>query len=161
MVVEQAGRAHLSLIAAIAPNGRLYLAGQDSPFTGEDMVWFINKLCGRYRKRNLLLIWQGRLCGWSRYSSESSCQRFTESQARSDPSGTLACLQSRTQPCRATMESTKTEFSQSGLHQFRATSGRCSRAGSQIASRQKNNHCLLPQKGSSLLYKLTHGSIIN
>lgn len=59
VVVEQAGRAHLSLIAAIAPNGRLYLAGQDSPFTGEDVVWFINKLCGRYRKRNLLLIWDG------------------------------------------------------------------------------------------------------
>ena len=59
MVVEQAGRAHLSLIAAIAPNGRLYIAGQDSPFTGEDIVWFINKLCGRYRKRDLLLIWDG------------------------------------------------------------------------------------------------------
>ena len=59
VVVEQAGRAHLSLIAAIAPNGRLYLAGQDSPFTGEDVVWFLNKLCGRYRKRDLLLIWDG------------------------------------------------------------------------------------------------------
>jgi transposase len=59
VVVEQAGRAHLSLIAAIAPNGRLYLAGQDAPFTGEDVVWFLNKLCGRYRKRDLLLIWDG------------------------------------------------------------------------------------------------------
>ncbi|WP_220472634.1 hypothetical protein [Spirosoma foliorum] len=36
--IEQAGRVHLSLIAAIAPNGRLYVAGQDQPFTSEDIV---------------------------------------------------------------------------------------------------------------------------
>lgn len=59
VLMPQAGRAHLSLIAAVAPNGRLYLGGQDSPFTGEDIVWFINKLCGRYRNRDLLLIWDG------------------------------------------------------------------------------------------------------
>ena len=59
VVVEQAGRAHLSLIAAIAPNGRLYLAGQDQPFSSEDIVWFLGKLCQRYRKRDLLLIWDG------------------------------------------------------------------------------------------------------
>ncbi|RYF39070.1 MAG: hypothetical protein EOO38_23835, partial [Cytophagaceae bacterium] len=59
ILVEQAGRAHLSLIAAIAPNGRIYVAGQDQSFTGEDIVWFLNKLCGRYRKRNMLLIWDG------------------------------------------------------------------------------------------------------
>lgn len=56
---EQAGRQHLSLIAAVAPNGRLYVAGQDQPFTGEDIVWFLKKLCGRYRKRDLLIIWDG------------------------------------------------------------------------------------------------------
>ena len=59
VVIEQAGRAHLSLIAAIAPNGRLYLAGQDHPFSSEDIVWFLGKLCQRYRKRDLLLIWDG------------------------------------------------------------------------------------------------------
>lgn len=59
LLIEQAGRAHLSLIAAIAPNGRIYVAGQDQPFTSEDIVWFLNKLCGRYRKRNLLVIWDG------------------------------------------------------------------------------------------------------
>ena len=69
MLVEQAGRAHLSLVAAIAPNGRVYVAGQDRPFTGEDIGWFLEKLCGRYRKRNMLVIWQGRLCGRSGYSS--------------------------------------------------------------------------------------------
>ena len=47
------------LIAAIAPNGRIYVAGQDQSFTGEDIVWFLNKLCGRYRKRDLLIIWDG------------------------------------------------------------------------------------------------------
>ncbi|WP_425276938.1 transposase [Spirosoma oryzicola] len=58
-VVEQAGRTHLSLIAAIAPNGRLYVGGQDQAFTSEDIVWFLDKLCGRYRKRDLLVIWDG------------------------------------------------------------------------------------------------------
>ncbi|MVM33416.1 hypothetical protein GO755_25480 [Spirosoma sp. HMF4905] len=59
VVMEQAGRAHLSLIAAMAPNGRIYVAGQDQPFTSEDIVWFLNKLCGRYGKRDMLLIWDG------------------------------------------------------------------------------------------------------
>ena len=59
VLAEQAGRAHLSLIAAIAPNGRIYVAGQDQPFTSEDIVWFLNKLCGRYRKRDMLIIWDG------------------------------------------------------------------------------------------------------
>ena len=59
VLVEQAGRDHLSLIAAIAPNGRIYVAGQDQAFTGEDMVWFLTKLCSRYRKRDLLVIWDG------------------------------------------------------------------------------------------------------
>jgi transposase len=59
VLVEQAGRSHLSLIAAIAPNGRLYLAGQDQPFSSEDIVWFLSKLCSRYRKRDLLVIWDG------------------------------------------------------------------------------------------------------
>jgi transposase len=49
----------LSLIAAIAPNGRLYLAGQDHPFTSENIVWFLSKLCWHYRRQNLLLIWDG------------------------------------------------------------------------------------------------------
>jgi transposase len=59
VLMEQAGRVHLSLIAAIAPNGRIYVAGQDRAFTGEDIGWFLTKLCSRYRKRDLLVIWDG------------------------------------------------------------------------------------------------------
>lgn len=59
VLVEQAGRTHLSLIAAIAPDGRIYIAGQDQAFTGEDIVWFLSQLCRRYRKRDLLIIWDG------------------------------------------------------------------------------------------------------
>jgi len=59
LLVEQAGRAHLSLIAAIAPNGRLYLAGQDQPFDSETISWFLSKLCWHYRRQNLLIIWDG------------------------------------------------------------------------------------------------------
>ncbi|MBC3789059.1 hypothetical protein [Spirosoma utsteinense] len=53
----------MSLIAAIAPNGRLYLAGQDKPFDSVDITWFLGKLCWHYRRSNLLVIWQGRLSG--------------------------------------------------------------------------------------------------
>ena len=70
VLVEQAGRNHLSLIAAIAPNGLLYVAGQDQAFSGEDSIWFLSKLCNRYFKRNLLIIWDGRLCEWRFDSSE-------------------------------------------------------------------------------------------
>lgn len=59
VLVEQAGRDHLSLIAAVAPNGRIYMAGQDHSFSGADIVWFLGKLCSRYRKRDLLIIWDG------------------------------------------------------------------------------------------------------
>ncbi|NID11660.1 transposase [Fibrivirga algicola] len=58
-VIEQAGRAHLSLIAAIAPSGWIYLGGQDCPFNSQDIVWFLDRLCSRYRKRSLLVIWDG------------------------------------------------------------------------------------------------------
>lgn len=59
VLVERAGRTHLSLIAAIAPNGRIYVAGQDQSFTSEDIVWFLTKLCSRYRKQKMLVIWDG------------------------------------------------------------------------------------------------------
>ena len=35
------------------------MAGQDQAFTGQDIVWFLAKLCSRYRKRDLLVIWDG------------------------------------------------------------------------------------------------------
>ncbi|CAN5288391.1 hypothetical protein BH09BAC4_BH09BAC4_26000 [soil metagenome] len=43
----------------MAPNGRIYVAGQYQSFTSEDIVWFLTKLCGRYPKRDMLLIWDG------------------------------------------------------------------------------------------------------
>lgn len=45
LLMEQAGRAHLSLIAAISPTGRSYLAGQDKQFDSDDICWFLGKLC--------------------------------------------------------------------------------------------------------------------
>lgn len=59
VITEKAGRDHLSLIAAMAPNGRLYVGGQDAAFNGADVVWFLEKLCRRYRRKNLLIIWDG------------------------------------------------------------------------------------------------------
>jgi len=51
--------AHLSLLGAITPTGSLYLTGQDVAFTGEDIVEFLTYLCHRYRRYNLLIIWDG------------------------------------------------------------------------------------------------------
>ncbi|WP_229312251.1 IS630 family transposase [Larkinella punicea] len=59
VVKEQAGREHWNLIAAIAPNGRIYVGYQNQAYTGEDLVWFLEKRCNRYRKRDLLVIWDG------------------------------------------------------------------------------------------------------
>ena len=57
LLVEQAGRTHLSLIAAISPTGLLYLAGQDQPFSSDDICWFLAKLCWHYRRQNLVVVW--------------------------------------------------------------------------------------------------------
>lgn len=59
VIREKAGRDHLSLIAAMAPNGRLYMGGQDTAFNGTDVVWFLEALCRRHRRKNLLIIWDG------------------------------------------------------------------------------------------------------
>lgn len=59
VIRERAGREHWNLIAAIAPNGRIYVGYQNQPYTGEDLVWFLEKLCSRYRKRDLLIVWDG------------------------------------------------------------------------------------------------------
>lgn len=75
ILLEQAGRAHLSLIAAIAPNGRIYVAGQDQPFKGEDVVWFLSHLCRRYRKRDLLIIWDGAAIHRSEAVKALLCER--------------------------------------------------------------------------------------
>ena len=61
VLLEQAGRDHLSLIAAIAPYGRIYVGGQDHLFSGDDIAWFLGKLCSRYRKRDMLIIWDSAL----------------------------------------------------------------------------------------------------
>lgn len=35
------------------------MGGQDQAFTSEDVLWFLDRLRSRYRKRNLLVIWDG------------------------------------------------------------------------------------------------------
>ncbi|WP_461096038.1 hypothetical protein [Spirosoma luteolum] len=67
LLLEQAGRVYLSQMTAISPTGRLYLAGQDQPFTSEDICGFLSRLCCQYRSQDMLVIWQGRLCGRGGY----------------------------------------------------------------------------------------------
>ena len=59
IIEEKAGREHLSLIAALAPNGRLYLSGQSKAFNSETVIDFLEYLCRRYRSKNLIVIWDG------------------------------------------------------------------------------------------------------
>lgn len=51
----------MSVIAAMAPNGRLYVSGQNEAYNGEGIVGFLDYLCRKYRRKNLIVIWQGRL----------------------------------------------------------------------------------------------------
>lgn len=64
VLLAQAGRDHLSLIAAIAPNGRIYVGGQPHSFRGEAIVWFLDKQCSRYGQGDMLILWPVRRCGW-------------------------------------------------------------------------------------------------
>lgn len=59
VIEEKAGKEHLSLIAAMAPNGQLYVGGQDKAYNSEDVICFLEYLCRRYRRKNLILIWDG------------------------------------------------------------------------------------------------------
>ncbi|WP_229599749.1 IS630 family transposase [Runella slithyformis] len=59
IIEEKAGKEHLSLIAAMAPNGRLYVGGQDKAYNSEGVVDFLEYLCRRYRSKDLIVIWDG------------------------------------------------------------------------------------------------------
>ena len=59
VIEEKAGKEHLSLIAAMAPNGQLHVGGQDKAYNSEDVIGFLEYLCRRYRRKNLILIWDG------------------------------------------------------------------------------------------------------
>ena len=49
----------MSVIAAMAPNGRLYVSGQNKSYNGEAVVGFLEYLCRKYRRKNLIIIWDG------------------------------------------------------------------------------------------------------
>jgi transposase len=59
VIAEKAGKEHLSLIAAMTPNGRLYISGQDKAYDSEGVIDFLKYLCRRYRNRNMIVIWDG------------------------------------------------------------------------------------------------------
>nr|WP_229599724.1 transposase [Runella slithyformis] len=43
----------------MAPNGRLYVGGQDKAYNSEGVVDFLEYLCRRYRSKDLIVIWDG------------------------------------------------------------------------------------------------------
>lgn len=59
VIEHKAGREHMNLIAAMAPNGRLYVGGQNRAYNGEGVVGFLEYLCRKYRRKNLIVVWDG------------------------------------------------------------------------------------------------------
>jgi len=41
----------------MAPNGRLYVGGQNKAYNGEGVIYFLEYLCRKYRRKNLIVIW--------------------------------------------------------------------------------------------------------
>ena len=77
LLIEQAGRTHLSLIAAIAPNGRLYVAGQDQPFTSEDIVASAFRFEPLYDSKMSRITWR-----YSQTVSDQPRQDYLNASAR-------------------------------------------------------------------------------
>jgi transposase len=59
IIEEKAGKEHLSLIAAMAPNGRLFVGGQNKAYDSEGVIDFLEYLCRRYRSKDMIVIWDG------------------------------------------------------------------------------------------------------
>ena len=59
VIEEKAGKEHLSLIAAMAPNRQLYVSGQNKAFDSEGVIGFLEYMCRRYRRKDLIVIWDG------------------------------------------------------------------------------------------------------
>lgn len=118
VIEEKSGREHLSLIAALAPNGRLYLSGQDKAFKSEQVVEFLEYLCRRYRKKDLIVIWQGRLCGRGHDSSQPGRQGLSGPEARSGAPGCLTGIQPGAQPGGTPVESIEARAEKSSIPEF-------------------------------------------
>jgi hypothetical protein len=121
IVIEQAGRLHLSLIAAIAPNGRIYVAGQDQPFSGVDIVWFLSQLYSRYRKRDLLVIWDGAAIHRSKSVKELLQERPGRMHLERLPAYSPNRTADAAQPRRIGLEPPEREFEESSIYQLRRT----------------------------------------
>ena len=43
----------------MAPNGRPYIGEQNKAYNGEGVVDFLEYLCRKYRRKNMIVIWDG------------------------------------------------------------------------------------------------------
>ena len=43
----------------MAPNGQLYVSGQNKAFDSEGVIGFLEYLCRRYRRKDLIVVWDG------------------------------------------------------------------------------------------------------
>ncbi|MCC5610877.1 transposase [Nostoc sp. CHAB 5834] len=97
----------------MAPNSRLYVAGQDQAFTSEDIVWFLRKLCSRYRKRDLIMIWDGAAIHRSEVVKTFLKERLGRVHLERLPAYSPERSAAAAQPRRTHVEPTKTESEKS------------------------------------------------
>ena len=96
VIEEKAGKEHLSVIAAMAPNGQLYVGGQDKAYDSEAVIEFLQYLCRRYRRKNLIVVWPGGRCRRGDNPPQQGGQRVPLTQERQGSPGHPARIQPRT-----------------------------------------------------------------
>jgi hypothetical protein len=118
IIEEKAGREHLSLIAAMAPNGQLYVSGQDKAFDSEGIVGFLEYLCRRYRKKDIVVIWDGATIHRSQAVKEFLACKKGRIHLVALPSYSPEWSATAAEPRRVVMEPIKKGIEKYGVHQL-------------------------------------------
>lgn len=126
----------MSVIAAMAPNGRLYVGGQNKAYNGEGVVGFLEYLCRRYRRKSLIVIWQGRLCGWGKHTPLPRSQGLPLTQEGQGSPGRPAGLQPGAQSGRVAVEPVEEGFEKQGVPKL----GRADRGAGRKNRRDQKRH---------------------
>ena len=117
VIEEKAGKEHLSLIAAMAPNGQLYVSGQNKAFDSEGVIGFLEYLCRRYRRKDLIVIWDGATIHRSQVVKDFLSRKKGRVCLVSLPGYSPERSAAAAQPRRTVMEPIETRVEKSGVPQ--------------------------------------------
>ena len=117
VIEEKAGKEHLSLIAAMAPNGQLYVGGQDKAYDSEGVIGFLEYLSRRYRRKNLMVVWDGATIHRSKAVKEFLSRRKGRIHLVSLPGYSPELNGSGRPSCRTSVEPVKKGAEESGVPQ--------------------------------------------